>query len=149
MEACCAAAAQLCSASSAPLDSWTAAASNSGVIGAIEPLKRVDSAATRSCVQTSSHSVPEQSCSYTILGAEPNGANRSRGMRPAPREEPSAINKTRAAQKAAGALHAKRTGARPPTPVALPDEARGAADAAPRAAGVPRDRAEDRDTRPW
>ena len=29
--------------------------------------------------------------------------------------------------------------------VALPDEARGAADAAPRAAGVPRDRAEDRD----
>ena len=49
-------------------------------------------------------------------------------------------------KKLPGALHAKRTGARPPTTSRAARRGQcGAADAAPRAAGVLRDRAEDRD----
>ena len=137
---------QLCSASSARLDSRTAAASNSGVIGAIEPLKasKFHRYAPR-C--RAALTVPEQKAARKAAAA------RARTLcKPVWRHVSDAVGRPVRNQQNPYADKSCRARCTPNGPararrrrVALPEATGGTADAAPRAAGVPRDRAEDRD----
>ena len=136
----------MCSASSAPLDSWTAAAFEHLEIDAESCGDAFNSTATRrGAVQLSRCQSKKLLVRRPQRGPE-RCANWSGDTCLTPKEDPSAINKTRMPTKSCRARCTPNGPARARRRrVALPEATGGAADAAPRAAGVPRDRAEDRD----
>ena len=111
-----------------------------------EPLNALNSTATRrGAVQLSRCQSKKLLVRRPQRGPE-RCANWSGDTCLTPKEDPSAINKTRMPTKSCPARCTPNGPARARRRrVALPEATGGTADAAPRAAGVPRDRAEDRD----